>query len=59
MTPPPQGRLPAGTYLFMLSLTTGAIKGTILVINIPGRPADKKINSNCERKGCLRGNEMS
>ncbi len=59
MTPPPQGRLPAGTYLFMLSLTTGAIKGTILVINIPGRPADKKINFNCERKGYLRGNEMS
>lgn len=59
MTPPPPGRLPAGTYLLMLSLTTGAIKGTIFVINIPGRPADKKINFNCEGKGCHRGNEMS
>lgn len=59
MTPPPQGKLPAGTYLFMLSLTTGAIKGTVLVINRLGRPADKKINFNCEGKGRLRGNEMS
>lgn len=59
MTPPHRGKLPAGTYLFMLSLTTGAIKGAILVINTPGRPADKKINFNCERKGSLGGNEMS
>ena len=59
MTPPPPGRPPAGTYLFTLSLTTGAIKGTVIVINIPGRPADKKINFNCERKGNHRGNEMS
>lgn len=27
----------------------------VRVINTPGRPAGKKINSNCERKGTSRG----
>lgn len=52
---PLQVGFPAGMYLPAPSPTAGAIKGTVHVINAPGRPAGKKINSNCERKGTSRG----